>query len=371
MAETSGLSRAEVEHLVVFPDLVKAHCSMIGAWGSATSSEYSDSLVQLRALDWATNSPLQQWPLVTVYHTSDRAYSTLGWPLFIGALTGMSSSIGVCEKVGSIVLFCFFFDPFSLSRFGCLTTALTVATAFPLLCCCATFSSLTHRLMLRGSESRRPSARAASGLESALRARRKGSQSLSTPRTWCGDSMTRTWKWETRHIRSSLISCKFVSFFLWFLFKNRLFSYVDKHVQPSGDPCMGSALSSFHGEITPRALVQGFFVVLCFFLFFVVFLSFCKRSGLVAKDGRHARGRVRFQAHANVGFQRFSLSEQRQFCPCVRPSLCAARHGRLVLAAAVKRTHLTLRLMIKGILTFLLKQNSFLLLVHNHIASLP
>merc|ERR1711916_315736 len=74
--------------------------SMVGAWGDATTSAYSDSLVQLRALDWATNSPLQKWPLVTVYHGQSASFSTLGWPLFLGALTGMSSRpLGICEKV--------------------------------------------------------------------------------------------------------------------------------------------------------------------------------------------------------------------------------------------------------------------------------
>jgi len=101
IAEASGLSYALMMRMVVFPDLVKAHCSMVGAWGEATAPAYSDSLVQLRALDWATNSPLQQFPLVTVYHSNaTAAFSTLGWPGFVGALTGMSNApMGICEKV--------------------------------------------------------------------------------------------------------------------------------------------------------------------------------------------------------------------------------------------------------------------------------
>merc|ERR1711991_689573 len=74
VAEASGLSYAEIMRLTVFPDLVKAHCSMVGAWGSATDATYSDSLVQ-------------RWPLVTVFHSnSSSAFATLGWPLFLGAL---------------------------------------------------------------------------------------------------------------------------------------------------------------------------------------------------------------------------------------------------------------------------------------------
>merc|ERR1719197_1423980 len=97
IAETSGLSFDLIMRLTVFPDMVKAHCSMVGAWGNATPD---GSLVQLRALDWATNSPLQKWPLITVFHNNGTSFSTLGWPLFLGALTGMSSRpLGVCEKV--------------------------------------------------------------------------------------------------------------------------------------------------------------------------------------------------------------------------------------------------------------------------------
>jgi hypothetical protein len=33
--------------------------------------------------------------------------------------------------------------------------------------------------------------------------------------------------------------------------------YLDKHVQPSDDTCMGSVLTKFHGAIDARALVQG------------------------------------------------------------------------------------------------------------------
>lgn len=97
-AKAAGVEHADLLRLQMVPELVKAHCSMVGAWDAATPS---GKLVQLRALDWAMNSPLQQWPLVTVYHTSAHsAFSTLGWPGFMGALTGMSSApVGVCEKV--------------------------------------------------------------------------------------------------------------------------------------------------------------------------------------------------------------------------------------------------------------------------------
>jgi hypothetical protein len=48
VAEASRLSFQEMARVTMFPDLVKAHCTMVGAWGTA---KYSNSLLQLRALD--------------------------------------------------------------------------------------------------------------------------------------------------------------------------------------------------------------------------------------------------------------------------------------------------------------------------------
>lgn len=96
-AKAAGIDEREYMNLQVFPELVKAACTMVGAWGSATPN---GKLVQLRALDWAVNTPLQQWPLVTVIHqNASSAFSMLSWPGFHGALTGMSTRMGICEKV--------------------------------------------------------------------------------------------------------------------------------------------------------------------------------------------------------------------------------------------------------------------------------
>jgi len=101
MAEGAGLHYMDVARFAVFPELVEAACSMVGAWGEATkNTSMPGSLYQLRALDWATSSPLQKWPLVLVSHpTVGNPFATLGWPGFTGALTGMSTQVGICEKV--------------------------------------------------------------------------------------------------------------------------------------------------------------------------------------------------------------------------------------------------------------------------------
>merc|ERR1711862_469457 len=78
----------------MIPELIKAHCSMVGAWGNAITNT-TGSIYQLRALDWSTNGPFQKFPQVTVYHPTDddgHSFAVLTWTGFIGAITGYSSS---------------------------------------------------------------------------------------------------------------------------------------------------------------------------------------------------------------------------------------------------------------------------------------
>ena len=132
----------QVMRFQMIPELVKAHCSMVGAWGTAVNASYASSLLQLRALDWATDSPLQRWPLVTVFHASvgRNAFATLGWPGFNGALTGMSDApFGICEKVQSSLVF----SLLTLCRCGCPTRGPPAGRACLGTICCATFWSMT------------------------------------------------------------------------------------------------------------------------------------------------------------------------------------------------------------------------------------
>jgi hypothetical protein len=81
LADGSGLPFDTVVQIHMIPEAVKAHCSMVGAWGAAISNT-SGSLYQLRALDWSTDGPFQQYPQVTVYHPEDgngHAFSILTW----------------------------------------------------------------------------------------------------------------------------------------------------------------------------------------------------------------------------------------------------------------------------------------------------
>jgi hypothetical protein len=101
LADGSGIDYMDLVRVHMFPELIKAQCSMFGTWGPAIANT-TGSLYQLRALDWSTDGPFQQFPTVIVYHPSDNGhdFSILTWSGFIGALTGYSSApMGICEKV--------------------------------------------------------------------------------------------------------------------------------------------------------------------------------------------------------------------------------------------------------------------------------
>ncbi|EGG23749.1 acid ceramidase-like protein [Cavenderia fasciculata] len=100
LADGSGVSYTLLLQVHMFPELTKAACSIIGAWGDATDEEFR--LLQLRALDWGLSSPLNAYPMVIVYHPqagNGNPFSVLGWTGFIGALTGYSRNLGISQKV--------------------------------------------------------------------------------------------------------------------------------------------------------------------------------------------------------------------------------------------------------------------------------
>eukprot|EP00163_Fabomonas_tropica_P032185 TRINITY_DN7971_c0_g1_i1.p1 TRINITY_DN7971_c0_g1~~TRINITY_DN7971_c0_g1_i1.p1 ORF type:complete len:445 (+),score=91.23 TRINITY_DN7971_c0_g1_i1:25-1335(+) len=103
LADGLGMAYGDVVRLHMFPEMIKAACSMFGAWGDATSGNPKPGLVQLRALDWGLTNPFRLHPLVAVYHPNATAqgnpYASLTWTGFIGSITGMGAETGVCEKV--------------------------------------------------------------------------------------------------------------------------------------------------------------------------------------------------------------------------------------------------------------------------------
>jgi len=101
VANGSGCDYNKLIKVHMLPELVKAGCTMIGAWGSATPN---GELYQLRALDWDTDGPLQKQPTIVVYHPNKgngHVFANVGWAGWIASITGMSSSpLAISEKVG-------------------------------------------------------------------------------------------------------------------------------------------------------------------------------------------------------------------------------------------------------------------------------
>jgi hypothetical protein len=86
----------------MIPELIKASCSMMGAWGAATA-QGSGGMLQLRALDWNTDGPFQLFPVLLTWHPSTGGgFPFTSWTFagLLGAITGMSSSgTGISEKL--------------------------------------------------------------------------------------------------------------------------------------------------------------------------------------------------------------------------------------------------------------------------------
>lgn len=59
IVDATGLPMEQVLGVTLLPEVIKAGCSMFGAWGDATRESRDGALVQLRALDWTTNGPFQ------------------------------------------------------------------------------------------------------------------------------------------------------------------------------------------------------------------------------------------------------------------------------------------------------------------------
>jgi len=101
LADALGMPYTKVHEFNMFPELIKASCSIVGAWGNATKD---GGLLHLRALDWGTTNPFRKFATLTVYHPIENSgngheFATLGWCGLLGSLTGYSRYVGAGEKV--------------------------------------------------------------------------------------------------------------------------------------------------------------------------------------------------------------------------------------------------------------------------------
>jgi len=102
LADGAGIARSEVYKVHMFPELIKAQCSMFGAWGQATINSKNGGLIQLRSLDFGTDNPFRLEPMLAVYHPNKNGgnkFAHLTFSGFLGAFTGYGEKTAICEKL--------------------------------------------------------------------------------------------------------------------------------------------------------------------------------------------------------------------------------------------------------------------------------
>ncbi len=98
LADGSGTPYKELLRLHMLPELTRGACTMFGAWGTATTD---GNLVQLRALDWETTGPFNDYPALIVYHPTDgHSFANLGWTGWMGSITGVSINRVSISEIG-------------------------------------------------------------------------------------------------------------------------------------------------------------------------------------------------------------------------------------------------------------------------------
>ena len=103
LADGSGVDEKYIRRVHMIGELTQGHCSMYGAWGAATAT---GATLQLRALDWDTGGPFQDYPQITVYHAGEandeegHSFANVGWVGWIGSISGISSKQMAISEIG-------------------------------------------------------------------------------------------------------------------------------------------------------------------------------------------------------------------------------------------------------------------------------
>jgi exportin-7 len=95
IADGAGVSKGALARLNIFPEFVKAACTVAGIWGVAS---YDSHVLHMRSLDWDAGNPMSNYPLITVYHPSEpgaHKHANIGYLGLIGVLTGMSETLSI------------------------------------------------------------------------------------------------------------------------------------------------------------------------------------------------------------------------------------------------------------------------------------
>jgi len=83
-----------LQHMAALGDIAEYGCSLYAAWGKATAG---GDLYQLRNLDWAMDTGLQDYPVVAIYNPADggNRHATIGFAGMLGASIGGMNAAGL------------------------------------------------------------------------------------------------------------------------------------------------------------------------------------------------------------------------------------------------------------------------------------
>ncbi len=76
----------------MIPEMLKAWCCLITAWGTATPNAVT---YLMRNLDWDEHAPVGKFPVITFYHFTDKAsvpFANIGFAGLVGSFTGVSGA---------------------------------------------------------------------------------------------------------------------------------------------------------------------------------------------------------------------------------------------------------------------------------------
>jgi hypothetical protein len=231
----------------LLPELIKASCTVLGASGEST---LSSTLLHLRSLDWDEKAPIANYATVTVYHPNasyegyadhfykyykqknctSHAFANFGYVGLIGSIGAYSeASVGLGEKVWlpkKEEITSRFGNPWTYVLRDVIQFADSIDTALTML----VNAHRTCSIHL--------------GLGSYERNTSPINENLGFRGIEYSDKELNVFNWEDMFNTSAHPVLKNVV-------------YWDKHVQPSGNPCLGSLLVGEYGHLDPATIIRN------------------------------------------------------------------------------------------------------------------
>ena len=248
LAAGSGASFDDLRRINLLPELIKAACTVMGAWSGATASS---SLIHLRSLDWDALAPIASFATVTVYHPNasypgyaehfhkyykerdykSHAFANFGYIGLIGSLSAYSeASIGLGEKVWITKekgITSRFGNPWTYVLRDVVQFADSIDTALTMFANAHRTCSIHLGL---GSLERNSTVNSSDNI---------GFRGIE----YSADELN-IFNWQDMYNTRAHPLLKDVV-------------YWDKHVQPSDNPCLGSLLTDTYGHIDPETIIRN------------------------------------------------------------------------------------------------------------------